>query len=130
MEKGLSGGAEAARSLREEIQKRFEYIDPATTKPFKIMVRIYLNLDGLFQALDRAGLVQDAETIRHFSRGFTQFQSLFDLVDVGFDHSYVRLKMEGDLACAPDTFSVTNMVYHWKRFWNCVSTVCNANKCS
>ena len=105
MQQGVAGGEEAARRLNDEVQMRFENIDPEGTKDCKIIARVYLDLDGLFQTLRWAGLVQDPETIRHFSRGFSQYQALFDMVDIGHDSEHIRLKIEGDLASDPDPFS-------------------------
>lgn len=61
------------------------------------MLRVYLDLDGLFQRLRAAGFSHELERIYQFSRGFTQRQPLFDLVDVGHGSQQVPLKIEGNL---------------------------------
>lgn len=60
------------------------------------MLRVYLDLDGLFQRLLAAGFPHEVERLRQFSRGFTQRQSMFDMVDVGHGGQQVALKIEGD----------------------------------
>lgn len=96
MQQGMAGGEEAARRLNDEVQKCFELTNPQGAKPCKIMVRVYLDLNALFQTLQQSGLVKDPETIHHFSRGFSQHQPLFDLVDIGYDGEQVPSKIQGD----------------------------------
>ncbi|MCJ1267955.1 hypothetical protein MMC22_007841 [Lobaria immixta] len=92
--KGAAGGADAADKLYVALQKHFEYLDPARARPWKIVLRVYLDLDDLFRRLRLAGFYHDLERIHQFSRGFTQRQPLFDLVDVGHFGQLVPLKIE------------------------------------
>lgn len=62
------------------------------------MLRVYLDLDRLFQRLRAAGQAPDLGRIYQFSRGFTQRRFLFDLVDVSYGSQQVPLKIEGDLS--------------------------------
>lgn len=62
------------------------------------MLRVYLDLDGLFQRLRAAGFSHELERLHQFSRGFTQRQSMFDMVDVGHGSQQVTLKIEGNLS--------------------------------
>ncbi|KAM7186239.1 hypothetical protein V8F33_011937 [Rhypophila sp. PSN 637] len=54
----------------------------------KIMVQVYLNVDGLGRALQNAGLVRSQHTdpsrqLTLFGRGFNKAQMLFSFIDVG-----------------------------------------------
>lgn len=80
------------------------------------MVHVYLDLDGLFQRLRAAGFSHELGRIYQFSRGFTQRQPLFDLVDVGFGSHQVALKIEGDWSHFYGSFSLVTDRLLCKRF--------------
>ncbi|MCJ1470755.1 hypothetical protein MMC07_009402 [Pseudocyphellaria aurata] len=91
---GASGGAAAADKLYLAVQTHFEHLDAGRARQWKIVVRVYLDVYGLFQRLRVAGYSHDLERLYQFARGFTQRQSLFDLVDVGHGSQQVPIKME------------------------------------
>lgn len=95
---GASGGAAAADKLYLAVQTHFEHLDAGRARQWKIVVRVYLDVYGLFQRLRVAGYSHDLERLYQFARGFTQRQALFDLVDVGHGSQQVPIKMEGDLS--------------------------------
>ena len=88
------GGAEAAYQLHNEIQAYIQSYDGA--KQWKVIVRVYVDFDDLFQTLNDTGLKINRGTLHRFSQGFTQHHPLFDLVDVGRGRAHVEQKMEGD----------------------------------
>ncbi|KAL8715730.1 MAG: hypothetical protein Q9220_000397 [cf. Caloplaca sp. 1 TL-2023] len=64
---------------------------------WKIVVRIYANLDGLQKTYARAGLSKEEHALPHFAAGFTQSQPLFDVVDVGHGKERANHKTEEQL---------------------------------
>ncbi|KAG6991110.1 hypothetical protein G7Y79_00057g090920 [Physcia stellaris] len=99
LRKGLPGGETAAHLLRENLEKwierdpRFQNTDAAH---WRFKVRIYLNLEGLSQALYNAKLVPSLQTLRQFMTGFTQNQQLFDVVDVGHGKERTDYKIKAN----------------------------------
>lgn len=88
------GGDEAAYQLQNEIQAHIQGYEGATQ--WKVIVRVYLDLDDLFQSLNATGLKIKRGTLHRFSQGFTQHHPLFDFVDVGRGRAHVKQKMEGN----------------------------------
>lgn len=88
------GGAEAAYQLHNEIQAHIQSYDGA--KQWKVLVRVYIDIDALFQALNEAAFKIKKGTLHQFSQGFTQNYPLFDLVNVGRGRAHVEKKMEGN----------------------------------
>ena len=96
LQEGFEGGAEAAYQLHNEIQTHMQSYEHA--KDWKTIVRIYVDLDTLFKTLNDTGLKINRSTLHQFSRGFTQYYSLFDLVDVSSrGRAHVEQKMKGTL---------------------------------
>ncbi|KAL8662303.1 MAG: hypothetical protein Q9202_004832 [Teloschistes flavicans] len=94
---GAVGGSEAAHRLLDNIKHHIQHYDGSTT--WKILVRVYTNLEGLFTKYTYIGFNEEASCLRHFVAGFTQSQPFFDYVDAGFgkeraDH---KIKEQFDL---------------------------------
>lgn len=81
LRQGAVGGAIAAQQLLEKLQDYFGKFDGS--KGWRIMVRIFVNLEGLLQTCVNLGLLREESTLRQFASGFTQNQPLFDFVDAG-----------------------------------------------
>lgn len=88
------GGAEAAYQLHNEIQAHIQNYSGA--KQWKVLVRVYVDLDTLFQTIKDAGFRVKKNLLYQFSRGFTQYKPLFDFVDVGHGSEQVEMKIEGN----------------------------------
>ena len=90
---GLKGGRKAAQHLESETQS---YLKRAYgINQLKIIVRIFINLDGLSNMYQGLGIIKDTYDFRHFMIGFVQTQGLFDLIDVGQGKQRADYKMKG-----------------------------------
>ncbi|KAL8684330.1 MAG: hypothetical protein Q9224_006431, partial [Gallowayella concinna] len=78
---GVIGGGEAATRLLDNIRRHIRHIDGAMQ--WKIIVRIYANLDGLLKKYTYIDFVEEKKALRQFVTGFTQSQPLFDFIDAG-----------------------------------------------
>ncbi len=94
LQKGAIGGAEAAYQLHDEIRTHIQSYDGA--KQWKVLVRVYVDLDSLCRTLRDTGFKCNRGLLHQFFRGFTQHQPLFDIVDVGHGREQVEVKMEGN----------------------------------
>ena len=93
LQQGARGGAEAAYQL---LTKSEDYLAPLEgAKNWKILVRIYVNLEGLIKKCLDVGLLQDEMTLRLFCAGFTESQPLFDIVDAGHGKERADHKIKG-----------------------------------
>lgn len=101
LRKGAIGGAEAAYYLSGHIQKHIRRYNGADD--WKIVVRVYIDLDSLLQSFAPTGLIDERDLLRHFSRGFAQHQPLFDIVDVGNVQNQVEVKIRGTFHSIFDT---------------------------
>jgi len=83
--KGEAGGREAAGQLWNSVTD-FARKNMSNTLPsdYKIVTRVYANLKGLGDVCNRSGIIERAELIEDFARGFTGSKQLFDFVDVRF----------------------------------------------
>ncbi|KAL9585535.1 MAG: hypothetical protein Q9212_001460 [Teloschistes hypoglaucus] len=95
--RGAVGGSEAANSLLDKIKHYVQHYDGSTS--WKILVRVYTNLEGLLTKYSYIGFHEEASSLRPFVAGFTQSQPLFDYVDAGYgkeraDH---KIKEQFDL---------------------------------
>ena len=103
LNEGDRGGRLAAQALYQGINEyAFSTLDdlPSDTK---LVVRIWIDLDDFSNICLRAGIVDNANRIKSFVRGFCQDGSLFDLVDVGMHGQAVVFdKMEGENRICPD----------------------------
>lgn len=94
LQKGAIGGAEAAYQLHDEIRTHIQSYDGA--KQWKILVRVYVDLDALSWTIRQTGVKCNRGLLHQFFRGFIQHQPLFDIVDVGHGREQVEVKMEGN----------------------------------
>ncbi|KAL8869529.1 MAG: hypothetical protein Q9174_004206 [Haloplaca sp. 1 TL-2023] len=81
IKQGAFGGGEAANRLLDNIKRHVQQYDGAIH--WKIIIRIYANLEGLLKKYAYIGFVEEERSLRQFVSGFTQSQPLFDFVDVG-----------------------------------------------
>ena len=94
---GEAGGKLAAVTLHNAI------LDWATTDDnvlecppdVKVVVRVYLNLQGLGEACTKAGLISSPAVLEDFARGFTRSKTMFDVVDVGYGKDRADVKVAG-----------------------------------
>ncbi|KAI4099393.1 MAG: hypothetical protein LQ339_005985 [Xanthoria mediterranea] len=78
---GAAGGGEAANRLLNNIKRHIQQYEGAFH--WKIVVRIYANIEGFLQKFAYIGFIEEEKALRHFVAGFTQSQPLFDFVDAG-----------------------------------------------
>lgn len=78
---GAIGGGEAANRLLNNIKAHVQKYDGAVH--WKIIVRVYVNLEGLLKKYAYIGFNEEEKALRQFVAGFTQSQPLFDFVDAG-----------------------------------------------
>ncbi|KAL8810438.1 MAG: hypothetical protein Q9223_007757 [Gallowayella weberi] len=78
---GANGGGEAATRLLDNIKRHIQHFEGAMQ--WKIMVRIYANLEGLLKKYTYINFVEEKKALLQFVVGFTQIQPLFDFIDAG-----------------------------------------------
>ncbi len=89
---GLEGGKKAAYELRAALAKAC-----ASTHPgIEIVAKVVANLGGLGKAMIRDGCMEQASDLREFALGFTQAQSSFDFIDVGYGKERADAKIKGE----------------------------------
>ncbi|KAL9001603.1 MAG: hypothetical protein Q9188_005435 [Gyalolechia gomerana] len=81
IKQGAVGGGEAANRLLNNIKAYVQRHDGAMH--WKIIVRVYANLEGLLKKYAYIGFHEEERALRQFVAGFTQSQPLFDFVDAG-----------------------------------------------
>lgn len=81
--KGEAGGREAAGLLWNSVNDYVHQKLANLPSDFKVVVRAYANLKGLGDVCQKSGIIDRAEVIEDFARGFTGSKQLFDFVDVG-----------------------------------------------
>lgn len=93
VKQGADGGLKAAQTLQHVMQDRVRRMGfPDETK---IVVRIYLNLQGSSQTYCRFGVVgSQARSIAPFTSAFSTFES-FDIVDCGTKRESCEAKIKG-----------------------------------
>ncbi|KAL8905340.1 MAG: hypothetical protein Q9207_002688 [Kuettlingeria erythrocarpa] len=64
---------------------------------WKIIVRIYANLEGLLKKYAYIGFAEEERALRQFVAGFTQSQPLFDFVDAGYGKERADHKIKEQL---------------------------------
>ena len=91
LQKGVEGGENAAYYLQNYVERhlRSKKTQDVSLDKFKgannwrIMVKIYLNLEGLARTLTSTGCIAGSNVIRDFAIGLTRSRPLFEVVDVG-----------------------------------------------
>ncbi|KAL9033859.1 MAG: hypothetical protein Q9180_005726 [Flavoplaca navasiana] len=81
IKQGATGGGEAANRLLNNIKRFTQQHEGAIH--WKIIVRVYANIEGLLKKFAYIGFTEEERALRHFVAGFTQSQPLFDFVDAG-----------------------------------------------
>lgn len=91
IQQGIAGGEKAAHHFNKNVQYHFrsrqtldashEKFDGASN--WRIVVKIYMNLEDLAKKLHKAGRITSANLMHDFAIGFTQYQRLFEIVNVG-----------------------------------------------
>ena len=91
IQQGKTGGEKAAHHFHKNVQHYFrsqqtpgvlhEKFDGANN--WRIVVKIYMNLDGLAKTLHKAGLITNSSLMQDFAIGFSRCQPLFEIIDVG-----------------------------------------------
>ena len=97
IKQGASGGGEAANRLLDNIKRHVQQYDGAIH--WKIIIRIYANLEGLLKKYAYIGFAEEERSLRQFVWGFTQSQPLFDFVDVGQGKERADHKIRGPSPC-------------------------------
>ena len=90
---GGSGGEEAAQRLLNEVRNYLSRFKGA--KEWRIVVRIFANLEGLGRKFQSLNIVNNTHVIREFAAGFVQSQALFDIIDVGYGKERADHKIRG-----------------------------------
>lgn len=62
---------------------------------YDIIVKAYVNIDGLGQSLVKKGIVKSVDELRKFWHGFVGRRGLFDVVDVGYGKEKADHKIRG-----------------------------------
>ena len=97
VQKGESGGKEAASMLWSSIRDYVHQRLPSLSSDYKIVTRIYANLKGLGDICHRSGILERSTLIEEFARGFTGSKQLFDFVDVGSGKDRADDKISGEI---------------------------------
>ena len=95
LQQGGTGGAEAAYKLLSRIKDHLTVFQGS--EHWKIMVRIYIDYQGLIYKCLNGGLVNDGKYLRRFCAGFSQSQSLFDIVDAYHGDEQPGHKIKGKI---------------------------------
>lgn len=95
--KGEAGGQEAGVSLRIATQDYIARLLPDIPEDYRIVTRVFADLRKFSRYCQCAGLVNTAQTLQDFVRGFTKSHALFDFVDVSASDNVdgVAAKMTG-----------------------------------
>ncbi|KAK3495271.1 uncharacterized protein B0T23DRAFT_315424 [Neurospora hispaniola] len=88
---GEEGGREAAHKLHSALKTFLESANMEDHIKF-IVVKIYLNVEGLTRALMESGIIHEDDKLTKFGRGFCQAQPFFEFIDVGHGKEKADLK--------------------------------------
>jgi hypothetical protein len=94
LQQGERGGKEAAGHLWSEINSFLQRCLPNLSVP-KISARIYANVRGLGDVMQKSGIIDRAGLFEDFARGFSGSKLLFDFVDVGMGKDKADDKITG-----------------------------------
>lgn len=84
--------------METEISNHLQQFGDA--KSWRIMVHLYIDIEGLLARCVSADIPLSDGNVRDFMIGFTQAQSLFTIMDVGYDPEKLSRKMEGTSDCS------------------------------
>ena len=93
---GEEGGKEAASMLWGAVRDYVHQNIPGLPSDYKIVARVYANLNGLSDACNKAGIIDNPHLMREFARGFTGTKQLFDFIDVGSGKDRADDKVSGE----------------------------------
>jgi hypothetical protein len=82
LQQGERGGKEAATQLWGAMNDFVQQALPHLSSP-KILARIYANVRGLGDVLQKSNIIDRATSFEDFARGFNGSKLLFDFIDVG-----------------------------------------------
>lgn len=82
LQQGEKGGKEAASQLWGAMNDFVHQVLPHLSSP-KILARIYANVKGLGDVLQKSSIIDRATLFEDFARGFNGSKLLFDFIDVG-----------------------------------------------
>lgn len=82
LQQGEKGGKEAASALWSAANDFVQRVLPHLPSP-KILARIYANVKGLGDVLQKTSIIDRASLFEDFARGFNGSKLLFDFIDVG-----------------------------------------------
>lgn len=82
LQQGEKGGKEAASQLWGATNDFVNQALPNLSSP-KILARIYANVKGLGDVLQKSSIIDRAVLFEDFARGFNGSKLLFDFIDVG-----------------------------------------------
>lgn len=95
---GEIGGKKAAFLLKSLVTEWMNTEKDGPTLPtgWRMVARVYANVNGLADACVKAGIISDTSIFDDFARGFTLGDALFDFVDVGDGKDQAEIKMTGE----------------------------------
>ena len=82
LQQGEKGGKEAASALWSAANDFVQRALPHLSSP-KILARVYANVKGLGDVLQKSSTIDRASLFEDFARGFNGSKLLFDFIDVG-----------------------------------------------
>ena len=109
LRQGVRGGEEAAQRLLDEVQNYLQNHKGA--KQWRIIVRVFVNLDGLAKKCQSLDIVNHTNVVREFYIGFAQNQPPFDVVDVGYGKERADHKIRGELVQSLHSLQL------WSTYW-------------
>lgn len=94
---GSAGGERAAHKLQQAI---FDYLKdkPYFQHDFKIVIKIFVNLQGLFRPYGENKIIPGPPTLYQFVQGFNKTYELVEIVDAGNLKEAADSKVKGRLA--------------------------------
>lgn len=103
------GGEEAAHRLLIEARNYLDHFPNG--KDWKIVVRIFANLDELASLCRSLGIVKHTNVVRDFAAGFAQGQALFDFIDVGHGKDLNDHKIKGASIFPSSVYIILCMIF-------------------
>jgi len=92
--RGVSGGDEAAKLLRQAV---FDYLryDEEFKHDHKIVIRVYANIRGLSKTYADKGVLPNTAAFSEFVLGFNKAHPLCEFVDAGNHKEAADTKLKG-----------------------------------
>jgi hypothetical protein len=95
LQQGEKGGKEAASQLWSAMDNFVRRALPHLSSP-KVLARVYANVKGLGDVLQKSGIIDRAALFEDFARGFNGSKLLFDFIDVGTGKDKADDKITGE----------------------------------